>query len=82
MSDLTEPVLLAGLDGISALGVFDLDGRRSVWTEEGLETGLSIGACYSKPDLCSQANYAQVSQLLRCRFVAHVLYFDLASHNS
>src|SRR5271170_6039350 len=43
MSDLTEPVLLAGLDGISALGVFDLDGRRSGWTSEGLETGLSIG---------------------------------------
>jgi hypothetical protein len=43
MSDLAEPVLLAGLDGISALGVFDLDGRRSGWTSEGLGTRLSMG---------------------------------------
>ena len=43
VSDLTEPVLLAGLDGISALGVLDLDGRRSGWTSEGLGTGLSMG---------------------------------------
>jgi len=40
MSDLMEPVLLTGLDAISALGVFDLDGRRSGWASE---TGLSIG---------------------------------------
>lgn len=43
MSDLAEPVLLTGLDGISALGVLDLDGRRSGWTSEGLGTGLSMG---------------------------------------